>query len=265
VIAPPDARDRQLELWPALGALLLAGLLSTLVSALLLNQLSLALPHGQTSLLLQSLVATVVTAFALPHALRTVAGFDISRGGAFAVALGGELFSLALALLLTRAFTLATGVADGGTVSIVPMFLSLAVQYQLLKGFARPLAVKAQPPLAVEAELAYAGASPDLPPDVDAAAARVRHVVASLAEALPVDVPRRVQDALDELQDTAASLEARADLDPPRRLLVAGIKQLQGELVEVAESAWRGDHRNALNRLQGVATIENALARLARN
>jgi hypothetical protein len=75
-------------------------------------------------------------------------------------------------------------------------------------------------------------------------------------------VPRRVQEALDELQESAADLDSEPSLDPPRRLLVAGIRQLQGELVELAESAWRGDHRSAINRLQGVQTIENALAQL---
>ena len=48
----------------------------------------------------------------------------------------------------------------------------------------------------------------------------------------------------------------------PRKLFVAGIRQLQGELVELAEAAWRGDHRSAINRLQGVRTIEKALSQL---
>ena len=262
----PDTQERQLELWPALGALLLAGLLSTLVSALLLDQLWITLAaaqYGRSLFLLETLVATAVTAFVLPLALRAVAGFDITRGRAFVVALGGGLVSLAFDLLLTAAFTATTGVIDGGAVSVAPMFVSFAVEYQLLKSFARPLRVKAKPPLAVEAELAYVSASPDLPADVDAASGRIRHIVASIAEAAPVDVPRRVQEALDELQETAASLEARVELDPPRRLLVAGIGQLQGELVEVAESAWRGDHRSAINRLSGLRTIENALSQAA--
>jgi hypothetical protein len=90
----------------------------------------------------------------------------------------------------------------------------------------------------------------------------VRLVLSVLAEAQPVDVPRRVQESLDELQEAAAGLESEGELDAPRRLLAAGIRQLQGELVELAESAWRGDHRNAINRLHGVQTIENALAQL---
>jgi hypothetical protein len=261
----PETQDRQLELWPALGALLLAGLLSTLVSALLLNQLwiALAVAHsGQASLLLETVVASAVTALALPHTLRAVAGFDITRGGAFVVALGGGLVSVAFDLLLTAGSTATTGVIDGGAVSILPMFLAFAVEYQLLKSFARPLPVKGRPPLAVEAELAYASASSSLPADVEHAAARVRLVVASLSQADAVDVPRRVQEGLDELQEAAAGLEPERELDAPRRLLVAGIRQLQGELVELAESAWRGDHRSAINRLRGVQTIENALSQL---
>ena len=116
----------------------------------------------------------------------------------------------------------------------------------------------------LEAELTYASASTTLPADVEHAAARVRLVVSSLAEAAPVDVPRRVQEALEELEEAAAGLESERELDAPRKLLVAGIRQLEGELVGLAESAWRGDHRSALNRLDGTRTIENALSQLAR-
>ena len=135
----PDTQERQLELWPALGALLLAGLLSTLVPALLLDQLWIALAaaqYGRTLFLLETLVATAVTAFALPLALRAVAGFDITRGRAFVVALGGGLVSLAFDLLLTAAFTATTGVIDGGSVSIGPMIVSFAVEYRNREGSA---------------------------------------------------------------------------------------------------------------------------------
>ena len=109
--------------------------------------------------------------------------------------------------------------ARGGVAtSILPLFASVAVEYQLLKRFARPKRV-AKPPLAVEAELAYASASPSLPADVDHAAARVRLVLAALSQAEAVDVPRRVQEGLDELHEAAAGLESEGVLDAPRRLL----------------------------------------------
>src|SRR5207244_746112 len=86
-------------------------------------------------------------------------------GAAFVVTLGGgALFSLAAVMLFAR---------GGVATSILPLFASVAVEYQLLKRFARPKRVT-KPPLAVEAELAYASASPSLPADVDNAAARVR-------------------------------------------------------------------------------------------
>src|SRR5207247_11269630 len=127
---------------------------------------------------------------------------------------------------------------------------------RLLGHFARPARVTG-PPLAVEAELAYATASPSLPADVARVAARVQVILSSLSDAAPVEVPRRVQESLDELQESAADLESEPSLDTPRRLLVAGIRQLQGELVELAESAWRGDPRSARHRLTGLPATRN--------
>jgi hypothetical protein len=138
---------------------------------------------------------------------------------------------------------------------------SLAAGTYLLRRFARPKRAT-KPPLAVEAELAYASASSNLPADIEHASARVRLVLSSLAQAEPVDVPARVQEALEELEEAAVGLESERELDAPRKLFVAGIRQLQGELVELAEAAWRGDHRSAINRLDGVRTIENALSQL---
>lgn len=247
----PETEDRQLELWPAVGALLLAGLVAGVASGVLLATFAAALARGPY-LLFQLLVAASFTAIALPHALRAISDFEIGTAEAFAVSLGSSVVSLAAALLFAR-----TAGAAAATLSLVG---SLTVGTQLLRWFARPRR-RTKPPLAVEAELAYAGAS-QLPADVDHAAARVRLVLSSLAQSEPVEVPGRVQESLEELDEAAVGLESGRELDAPRRLLVAGIRQLEGELVELAEAAWRGDHRSAINRLQGVRTIENALSQL---
>ena len=260
----PDTHDRELGLWPAIATLLVAGMLSGLVSVVLLGPMTgtlMGLRNGaELSYLFETLVGALFTALVLPYALRAVTECEITTAAAFAVTLGGALVSMAAVMLFEAAMVSGTGVVDGGAMSILPLFVSVAVEYQLLKRFARPRRTK--PPLAAEAELAYASASPSLPADVDHAAARVRLVLAALSQAEAVDVPRRVQEGLDELQEAAAGLESEGELDAPRRLLVAGIRQLQGELVELAESAWRGDHRSAINRLHGVQTIENALTQL---
>jgi hypothetical protein len=261
----PDTHDRELGLWPAVGTLLVAGMLSSFVSTMLLAPVTstlLGLGNGaELAYLYETLAGALLTAVALPYALRAVTEFDITTGAAFVVTLGGALVSIAAYMLFAAAMRSATGALNGGAMSLLPLFVSVSVEYQLLKRFARPLRVT-KPPLAVEAELAYASAPMSLPADVEHAAARVRLVLSALAQAQPVDVPRRVQESLDELQEAAASLESGRELDAPRRLLVAGIRQLQGELVELAESAWQGDHRSAINRLHGVQTIENALSQL---
>jgi hypothetical protein len=48
----------------------------------------------------------------------------------------------------------------------------------------------------------------------------------------------------------------------PQLDLVIGIRKLQGALVDLAESAWRGDHRRELSSLRGLDEIERALAEL---
>jgi hypothetical protein len=258
-----ETYDRELAFWPAFATLLVAGLLSSFVSVLLLAPVTATLATSHPGLVYpyEALAGAALTGIALPHALRAVTAFEITTSAALAVTFAGALASIAAVVVFEAAFVSAGAVINGGAVSLLPMLASVAVEYQLLKRFARPARVT-RPPLAVEAELAYATASPSLPADVAQVAARVQGVLSSLSDAEPVEVPRRVQEALDELQESAADLESEPSLDPPRRLLVAGIRQLQGELVELAESAWRGDHRSAINRLQGVQTIENALAQL---
>jgi len=258
-----ETYDRELAFWPALATLLVAGLVSSFVSVLLLAPVATTLASSHNGLVYpyEALVGAALTGLVLPHALRAVTAFEITTSAAFAVAFAGALASIAAVLVFEAAFVSAGGVINGGAVSLLPMLVSVGVEYQLLKHFARPARVTG-PPLAVEAELAYATASPSLPADVARVAARVQVVLSSLSDAALVEVPRRVQESLDELQESAADLESEPSLDTPRRLLVAGIRQLQGELVELAESAWRGDHRSAINRLTGVQTIENALSQL---
>jgi len=49
-----------------------------------------------------------------------------------------------------------------------------------------------------------------------------------------------VEDGPEALHEDASALEARGKQGPPRRLLVAGIRQLQGELVELAQRRGEG-------------------------
>jgi len=229
-----------------------AGLFAGFASTFLLATAGAALAAG-AYVPLQVLVTASLSAVALPHALRAISEFEITTGEAFAVSIGSAVVSLAAAMLVAR--------AGGPPVAVLPLIGSLTVGTYLLRRFARPRRVP-KAPLAVEAELAYASASTALPADVEHAAARVRLVVSSLAEAAPVDVPRRVQEALQELEEAAAGLESERQLDAPRKFLVAGIRQLQGELVGLAESAWRGDHRRELEHLRGLDEIHRALAQL---
>ena len=258
----PETYERELAFWPAFATLLVAGLLSSFVSVFLLAPVIGTLGETHPGLVLpyETFVGAALAAVALPHALRAVTDFEITTGAALVVTFGGALVSFA-ALLAFSAASRSGGEVGGGPLLLLPMLVSVGVEYQLLKRFARPRRVS-KPPLAVEAEIAYASASPSLPADVARVAERVRLVLSALSQAEPIDVPRCVQEALDELQESAADLESEPSLDPPRRLLLAGIRQLQGELVELAESAWRGDHRTAINRLEGVRTIENALSQL---
>ena len=94
----------------------------------------------------------------------------------------------------------------------------------------------------------------------------VAQLLATLERAERVDVPGAVAEALPGLEALAdrveeAPLPSRsgraAQLD-----LVPGIQSLQGALVDLAETAWRGGHRRELEHLRGLGQIHRALTQL---
>src|SRR5438067_266204 len=97
----PETEDRQLELWPAVGALLLAGLVAGIASSVFLTTFGNALAGGSL-VAVQVLVSAAFTALALPHALRAITEFEIGTGEAFAVSLGSAVAALAAAILFAR-------------------------------------------------------------------------------------------------------------------------------------------------------------------
>jgi hypothetical protein len=63
----------------------------------------------------------------------------------------------------------------------------------------------------------------------------------------------------------ATSLLRRSPVHSSRRCSCrgsAGIRTLQSALVDLAETAWRGDHRRELEHLRGLDEIHRALAQL---
>jgi hypothetical protein len=87
-----------------------------------------------------------------------------------------------------------------------------------------------------------------------------------------VDVPGAAADALQDLEGLADRIE---DAHPPSRSgraaqldLVAGIRSHQGALIDLAETAWRADHRRELEHLGSLdgrsAARWRSLSQLAR-
>ena len=91
-------------------------------------------------------------------------------------------------------------------------------------------------------------------------------LLATLEQAERVDVPGAVAEGLPGLEALADRVEEAPPPSPSGRVaqldLVAGIRSLQGALVDLAETAWRGDHRRELEHLRGLDEIHRSLARL---
>jgi hypothetical protein len=94
----------------------------------------------------------------------------------------------------------------------------------------------------------------------------VAQLLAALEQAERVDVPGTVAEALPGLEALADRIDEAPPPTPVARAaqldLVAGIRALQGALVDLAETAWRGDHRRELEHLRGLDEIHRALAQL---
>jgi hypothetical protein len=95
---------------------------------------------------------------------------------------------------------------------------------------------------------------------------QVAQLLATLERAERADVPGVVAEALPGFEALADRVEEAPPPSPSARAtqldLVAGLRGLQGALVDLAETAWRGDHRRELEHLRGLDEIHRALARL---
>jgi len=218
--------------------------------------------------LLPTVAGALVAAVLLPRLLRTFCEFELSLGAAFAVTLGRSLASFAASLFVFASFR--SAVAPMPAMFFLPQVLSLVVGYQLLKHLARPVRRLARNGLAqdwLEPELAApttaAGEWKRLLPSVRIGIAQL---LATLEQAERAEVPGAVAETLPELEALADRVEEAPSPGGAGRAaqleLVAGIRTLQGALVDLAETAWRGDHRRELEHLRGLDEIHHALAQL---
>jgi hypothetical protein len=267
----------QPPLWPSVGALLVSGwaggMVATMLWAPLLGAARLGSAFGPGALTAASLVPTLagalVAAMLLPRLLRAFCEFELGLGGALAVTLGRSLAGLAASMLFTATFRSPVR-PTSATFFLLPQILSLLVGYQLLKHVAQPVARLGRSDLAqtwLEPEAtvsrAAAGEWNRLVPSVRI---QVAQLLATLERAERADVPGAVAEALPGLEALADRVEEApapsASGRAAQRDLVAGIRSLQGALVDLAETAWRGDHRRELEHLRGLDEIHRALALL---
>jgi hypothetical protein len=277
------ASTRQLPLWPSVGALLISGWIGGIASSMLWapflgarGATSILAPHGAfaAAWLVPAAAGALVAAAILPRVLSSLCGYELGFGSAFLVTLGGSLFGRAAGMSLTAMLVrhrAAAAVPASTAFFVVPEIVSLAVGYQLLKWLAYPA-----PGTARDAGPVLAWTQPEQSSEATPAGewgtllAHVRAEVAStltaLARAESGDVPGEVGDALPRLEALGDRVEdARPPTPAAHRAqleLVTGIRRLQGALVDLAESAWRGDHRRELSNLRGLDEIERALADL---
>jgi hypothetical protein len=279
------ASTSQPPLWPSLGALLLSGWLGGIASTILWAPLLGVARFGSTvspgavtvTWLATTLAGALVASALLPRFLRAFCEFELTLGSAFLVTLGRSLAGFAAATFLAvslRGVVVPTSV----TLFLLPEILSLVVGYQLLKRLAEPAPRLARGDLTARRWLERRDPSPShvaTAPRVatgewDGLLAAVRievaHTISLLEQAEHTAVPAAVAEALPGLEALADRVqEAPAPSETGRAAqleLVAGIRLLQGGLVDLAETAWRGDHRRELEHLRGLDEIHRALAQL---
>jgi hypothetical protein len=266
----------QPPLWPSVGALLVSGwaggLVATMLWAPFLGAARFGSAFGPDALTATSLgpalAGALVASMLLPRLLRAFCEYELSLGAAFAVTLGRRLAGLAAAMLLTASFR--SPALSTSATFLLPQILSLVAGYQLLKHLAQPAprlsrSDLAQAWLETEATMprAAAGEWNRLVPSVRI---QVAQLLATLERAERADVPGVVAEALPGLEALADRIQEAPPPSPSARAaqldLVAGIRSLQGALVDLAETAWRGDHRRELEHLRGLDEIHRPLARL---
>ena len=275
------SRPQTPPLWPSVGALFVAGWAGSLVGSVLWAPLLGARGVGSVlgspgafsaAWLAPALAGALVAAAVLPRMLRAFCEFEVGLGAAFVVMLGGSLASFAVTTFVSTLLFVRSGIAVPASAAlwILPQLVSFTISYLLLKRLAHP----APGTRALVSEPVWPAGGPVAPPlhttDWSRLLAGVRaeiaQILAILARAEPKDVPAWISDALTGLEALADRVEEAVPPDAqaraPQRELVAGIRRLQGALVDLSESAWRGDHRLELPRLRGLDEIEHALAQL---
>jgi hypothetical protein len=269
----------QPPLWPSVGALVLSGWLGGIAAAILwapllgVTRVGSVFAPGTVSAtwLAPTLAGTLVASVLLSRFLRAFCEFELSLGSAFVVTLGRSLAGFAAATFLAVSVRSAV-MPTAATLFLLPQILSLAVGYQLLKRLAEPVPKLVRDDVITQRRLeqqqphpAQAGTG-DWSNLVAAVRIEVAQTIAVLERAEHTAVPGAVTEALPRLEALADRVE---DAPPPVAAghaaqvdLVAGIRHLQGGLVDLAESAWRGDHRRELEHLRGLDEIHRALAEL---
>lgn len=246
-------------LWaPLLGASALGSVLSS--------------PGALTaSWLAPTLAGALVASAVLPRLLPAFCDFELGFRSAFVITLGRSLAGFAAsAVISTMLVTRGAPVSSSAARFLLPEIVSLAAGYQLLKRLARPVRRLVEPSFAgprwLEREPATVAQTTDWGHLLAGARAEIAQTLGILARAEPTDVPGLVAEALTRLATLADRVERVPPPNPaargPQLELVAGIRNLQGALVDLAESAWRGDHRREVSRLHGLDEIEHALGQL---
>ena len=265
-------------LWPSVAALVLSGWVGGIVATILWVPLlgatrfgSVLAPRTLTGTwLAPTLAGALVASALLPWLLRSFSGFELSLGSAFVVTLGRNLAAFAAAAFLTVALR-GVVMPTAATLFVLPEILSLVAGYQLLKHLAEPVPKLArddviasrwleQQPDPAEAATGGWGSL------VAAVRIEVAQTISILERTDHTAVPAAVAEALPRLEALADRVEDAAPPSTGVRAaqvdLVAGIRGLQGGLVDLAETAWRGDHRRELEHLRGLEEIHAALAQL---
>jgi hypothetical protein len=275
-----NASTSQPPLWPSVGALLIAGWAGGIVASILWAPLlgastlgsALSSPGALTaSWLAPTLAGALVASAVLPRLLPAFCEFELGFRSAFVITLGRSLAGFAASAVISAMLvTRGAPVSSSATRFLLPEIVSLAVGYQLLKRLARPVRRLVEPSFAgpswLEREPATVAQMTDWGHLLAGARAEIAQTLGILARAEPTDVPGLVAEALTRLATLAERVERVPPPNPaargPQLELVAGIRNLQGALVDLAESAWRGDHRHEVSRLHGLDEIEHALGQL---
>jgi hypothetical protein len=273
------ASTSQPPLWPSVAALLISGWLGGIVATILWAPLLGVMRFGNVfapgvvtaTWLAPTLAGALVASALLPRFLRAFCEFELGLGSAFVVTLGRSLAGFAASTFLPVSLHGAV-MPTSATLFLLPEIVSLVVGYQLLKRLAQPVPKLARGDLVAQRwlEQQEPGPAHAASGEWDGLLAAVRIEVAQtislLEQAEHTAVPAAVAEALPGLEALADRIE---EAPPPSAAghaaqldLVAGIRRLQGDLVDLAETAWRGDHRREVEHLRGLDEIHRALARL---